>query len=469
MLNYFPKFFTNKAIYLYLAVLLVTSVLYMTHVLNLMWMIFGIVEVLFFFIFANKNSKDWSEISEKKFIKNLFWFAFIVRIVWVVFSYFFYFARYNHPFEFEAADAIMYSEAGELGARMLRDGSFDISNFMPWMDVSDRGYPFHLSIVYYLTNDSIFIARLLKATISAFTCILIYKLASRTFNAQVGRLAAVFCAVMPNLIYYCGLHLKETEMTFLIVLYLERADYVIRSKNYNIINIALPVLAAGSLFFFRTVIGVTALFSFFTSLMFTSTKVLGMGKRTILIVWGLVALSYFVGGKIATEIEQVWEDRSSNQSQSMEYRANMKGGNQFVKYATGAVFAPMIFVIPFPTMVETPGQENQKLIHGGNYVKNIMAFFTMFALFLIIKDGKWREYTLTGSFMIGYLIVIALSKFAASERFHLPVLPLILMYAAYGISQVTNKTKKYFTFYMVFLFVALLGWSWFKLAGRGAI
>ena len=98
-----------------------------------------------------------------------------------------------------------------------------------------------------------------------------------------------------------------------------------------------------------------------------------------------------------------------------------------------------------------------------------MAFFTMFALFLIIKDGKWREYTLTGSFMIGYLIVIALSKFAASERFHLPVLPLILMYAAYGISQVTNKTKKYFTFYMVFLFVALLGWSWFKLAGRGAI
>ena len=64
--------------------------------------------------------------------------------------------------------------------------------------------------------------------------------------------------LMPNLIYYCGLHLKEIEMTFLIILFLERTDYVIRLQKYNLINILLPILTAGLLFFFRTVIGVTA-------------------------------------------------------------------------------------------------------------------------------------------------------------------------------------------------------------------
>ncbi len=441
----------------------------MSHVLNMIWIIFGLFEVLFFFLMVKNYTENWVNTSEKVFIKRLFWYALIVRIIWVIFSFYFYQLRYNHPFEFDAADSQMYFEAGKDGASWLRNGTFDISNFMPWMDVSDRGYPFYLSFVSYISNDSIFLVRIFKAILSAFTCILVFKLASRTFNTQTAKIAAVFCAFMPNLIYYTGLHLKETEMTFLILLFLERADYVIRSKKYNLINVTLPVLVACTLFFFRTVIGVTALFAFFTTLMFTSTKVIGMGKRTILIVWGLVALSYFVGGRIATEIEQVWIDRNSNQAQSMEFRSSMKGGNEFAKYASGTVFAPLIMIIPFPTMVETEGQENSKLIHGGNYVKNVMAFFAMFALLLIIKERSWRKFTLTGSFMLGYLIIVALSKFAASERFHLPVLPLLLMYAAYGITQVTNKTKKYFTFYLIFLFVALVGWSWFKLAGRGAI
>ena len=129
----------------------------------------------------------------------------------------------------------------------------------------------------------------------------------------------------------------------------------------------------------------------------------------------------------------------------MEWRAKREGGNKFSTYASGAVFAPMIFVIPFPTMVETPGQENQRLIHGGNYVKNILAFFTMLALFLLIKEGKWRDHLLIGSFTIGYLAVIALSAFAQSERFHQPALPFVLIFAAYGISRSEKKTKKYLT------------------------
>lgn len=445
------------------------SFTFFSRALPFVWIAFGFVEVLTFFYFTNKLTLSWSKLSEKKFVVKLFWLAFLIRIGYVLFSYYFYESRNGIPFELGAADSLMYDDVSHSGASWIRNGNYDVFNRFTWLDISDRGYPTYLSYIYSISDNSVLLARIFKAFWSAFMCVLIYKLTSRTFNESTGRIAAVLATFMPNLIYYTGIHLKETEMTFLVVAFLERADYVIRNKNYNFINIALPVILAGLLFLFRTVVGGTALFSFFTVLIFTSNKVMGMGKRTLLIIWGIVALSFFVGGKISVEIEQLWENRNENQKNSMEYRSGIEGGNKFAKYASSTVFAPMIFVIPFPTMIHVPIQENQMMIHGGNFVKNIMAFFVIFALIVIVKSGKWRDYTLIGSFMLTYLIIIALSKFAASERFHVPAMPLLMIFAAYGISQVTNKVKKYFNWWMIFIFVVIVGWSWFKLAGRGAV
>lgn len=86
-------------------------------------------------------------------------------------------------------------------------------------------------------------------------------------------------------------------MVFLVVAFIERADYVIRNKNYNFINIASPVLLAGLLFMFRTVLGATALFAFMTTILLSGNKVLNMGKRMILAIWIGLAAVYLVGGK----------------------------------------------------------------------------------------------------------------------------------------------------------------------------
>lgn len=467
MLNYLPKYFTSKAISLYLGVLVLCNVIFFSRFLPIMWWAFGIIEVLAFFHYSNQLTRKWANISPKSFAKKLFQTALVIRIVWVIFSYFFYTFVTGKPFEFESADAFGYHGEAIWVVSMIKGG-----NLQPYYDYikggySDMGYPFYLGWQYWITGSSIVIARLLKALYGAYMCVLVYRLATRNFGEAVGRMAAIFCMLMPNLILYTGLHLKESEMVFLTVWFMERADYLMRSKHYNFTNIAAPLLLAGSLFFFRTVLGATALFALFTTLIFSSTKVLGMGKRTILIVWGVVAASYFVGGRISTEVETVWNAKENNQSNSMAFRSDRDNGNKFSKYVGASVFAPLIFVIPFPTIIETPKQENQKIINGGNFIKNITAFFTLFALFLIIKNKQWREHLLLGSFTIGYLIVIAMSAFAQSERFHLPALPFSLIFAAYGLSMITNKEKKYFTWWIMFIFVAIVGWSWFKLAGRG--
>lgn len=467
ILNYLPKYFTSKAIYLYLGVLFFCSLLFFSHALPIIWMVFGMVEVICFFYFSNLLTRRWSNISPKHFIKRVFTSALIIRIVWVLFSYLFYLYMTGQPFEFSSADAFGYDSRANWIKSLI-----EISYYKPYFEFvnsgySDSGYPTYLGFLYYITGSSILFARLLKALYSAYMCVVIYKLATRNFGEQVGRMAAIFCMLMPNLIYYTGLHVKEVEMVLLTVMFVDRSDLMLRNKNFNFAEIAPPIILAASLFFFRTVLGATALFALFSALMFSSTKVVGVGKRIVLIVWVLGTVGYFIGGSLSNEVEQVWNARQNNQQQSLDFRTKRVNGNVFSKYASSAVFAPAIFVIPFPTIVDVPDQENQELINGGNFVKNIMAFFVMFALIWIFVHKKWRDFILIGSFTLGYLIVIAMSAFAQSERFHQPAMPFLMILAAFGISKVTNKTKIFFTWYLVFIFAAIVAWSWFKLAGRG--
>ena len=464
MLNYLPRYFTSKAIFLYIGVLVLVNIVYFSNALSIYWWISGIIEVVGFFYFSNLLTRKWSTLSEKKFSKKLFQTSLLIRVFWVIFSYLFYLAMTGQPYEFHPGDVLTYQKlATDLASR----GFSAYESVFHGMAIGDRGYATYLGTLYMILGNGLIIPRLIKALLGSFGVMLIYKFTVRNFGEGVGRMAAVFCMLMPNLIYYTASHLKEAEMVFLIIAFIERADFMIKTKNFSFINITVPLVIVISLFFLRTALGLMALLSLFTALMFSTNKILGMGKRTILIVWVLVAIAFLAGGKISTDVEQIWSQRGSNQENSLQMRTTRVGGNKFAKYAGGLVFAPMIFVIPFPTIVDIPKQENQELLNGGNYVKNIMAFFVIMAFYWVLKTKKWRDHLLIGSFTLGYLGIIAFSAFAQSERFHQPVLPFELIMAAYGLSMITNKQKKYFTWWMVLIFVAIVGWSWFKLAGRG--
>ncbi len=472
-MNYFPKYFLNKSLLLYFLVLTAVTFMYFRYAMDVVWFIFGVIEVVGFFYFSNSLTKKWSAISTKHFIRNIFYTALIVRVIWVVFSYFFYQSMTGQPFEYGAADALFYDNIAKYGSQLIASGNFnfydELTKYAGRLAFSDLGYPVYLSFVYFLTDNSILIARLLKAVWAAWTCVLVYKFAVRNFGEPTARIAAVFCMLMPNLIYYCGLHLKETEMVFLTVAAVERTDNLIRANKYVFKNLYIPILLVGLLFLFRTVLGAAVLFAFITTLFFSTNRVLKLGNRVIIIAWVILALAFFMGGNISNEVQQVWAKRTTNQKETLKWRAEREGGNSYSQYASSAIFAPAIFIIPIPTMVSIEGQENQQLLHGGNFVKEIMAFFLILGFLVIIDTGKWRDFTLPGVFLIGYLIIIAFSAFAQSERFHLPIIPFFLMFAAYGVTNLTKPAKNYFIWYMIIIFAVIIAWNWFKLSGRGLV
>lgn len=467
MVSYFPQKIATKGVVLYLISLALVSILYIQYVIPWYFMTMGLAEVSVFFLLSNKLSKEWQTIPRTKaFEKKLFLGALLIRLLWVVFSYFFYTQQTGQPFEYGVADALGYHEEAKWLASMDWNAVFNYL-FYSRSGYSDSGYPLYLTLLYKLIGPKILLVRVIKAFLSAFMCVLIYRLTCRVLGDKVGRMAAVFCAFMPNLYVYCGLHLKETEMLFLTVAFLERADYVLRSERVRFGNVAVPILLCISLFFFRTALGAVAALAFLTALMFSSSKVTTKARRWRVALWTIVAVVVLGGSAIVNEVEVLLQNRQTNQ-ELRRYEQTSRG-NLWAKYATGSVMAPMVFVLPFTTMVDT-GQYSQLVVHGGNFVRNFMGVFVLIGLFSAIFTKKnWRDLSLVGSFTIGYLFVISLSGFANSERFLLLGLPGLLIMAAYGISELTLKSYKWVKIWYVVVVLMQIGWAFFKIGSRGLL
>ncbi len=443
--------------------------LFFYKAIPLLWVLFGGIEVITFFYFLNNLSKKWRNIPEKLLLKKIFSTALLIRIIYVLFSYFFYLLMTGKPFEFGSADAEFYHDiacsVSDVGFKEWLNYSLNTG-----FQISDMGHPLYLGFVYMIFGKYIIIPRLISSVLSAWMVVLLFKFSKRNFGELAARNTAIIAILLPNLIFYCGLHLKETNMIFLVTLFLERSDYVIRSEKIRVNDLIIPVLVGVSLFLFRTVLGASVWFAFFSALVFSKTKTSGWGKRIILIFWFVIAALFIFSGSIEQEIDTYWQAREANQSVSMQFRAEREGGNSFAKYGSAALFAPAIFVAPFPTMVNVETQQNQMSQNGTYIIKNIMAYFVFIGLFAIIFRYKtYRHHVLLLVFIISYLLIISMSAFALSERFHLPTLPFLMVLAGFGLTQVTRRQKNLYVPYLVLIAIAVIGWNIFKLVGRGAL
>lgn len=466
MLTYFPRYFSTRAIVCYLVTLALVSVFFMRYALPFQFVLFGLVAVLVFFIYSNKLTMEWYRFSERTFTKKLFVTALIIRLVYVIFIYFYYIEMTGEPHAYHPGDELLYDYVGTL---LREEGVVRFRELLDEYHVgfSDSGYCWWLAIEYLILGTHVLPARLVKCVIDAFSCVLMYNLAKRNFGESTGRMTAIFCMLMPNMWYYCGVTLKETEMAFMTILFTERADLALRAKKITFQNILLPGLVILVMFTFRTALAAVLAAALVGALILSSGKQLQTWKKILYSAVFAVWMFFTVGAEMVEETQMLWEAREANQAEGYAWRAESEGGNTFAKYASATVFAPFIFTIPFSSMVATPNQENQMMMNGANFIKNVMSGFTIFALVTLLLRGDWRKHVLPIAVTAGYLVVLVFSNFAHSERFHFPVLAFELMFAAYGVSLMTNKHKRWYTIWLVAVCVIINAWAWIKLAGRG--
>lgn len=477
--NFFPINLANKCIGVYFVCLILVSILFTTHTLPLWLWVFGITSVLLFFLGSNYFTRIWYNNSENIFRKNLFGVALIIRLLYVIFIYYFNWEHYGTYYESNEGDITWYVPSAKQMVEQLAEGNFmDVVNmWMSWnVDISDLGYIIYLSILYLITFSfsDVVLPLILKAIYGAITCVLIYRIGKKHFGEYAGRLAAIFCMLHASMIWWCGSMMKETEMILIFTCFIYEMDRVLSLGNLKFQNMIGAILLGLTLFCFRGALGLVAFGSLFLAVMLTSRKVINWSTK--IFVGAVVAL--VLGLSMQEKIIDMTQDISKQisggeyQAKNMEWRTTRADGNKFAKYASATVFAPLIFTIPFPTMVYTfQGQEMQMMANGGYYIKNILSFWVILVMFLFLITGDWRKHVFILSLLIGYLLSLVLSVFAQSGRFHMPILPLELMFAAYGIHVLyKNKTyQRWFNYALVLEVVFCVAWAWFKLAGRGYI
>lgn len=435
------------------------------------WMITSTIEAVCFFYFTQKLSRRWMWLQDKRFIRKIFLTTLLLKVVWVLMAYVFYSSVNGEPFEFAAADSHFYASIASEFAGYIKTGDIHTITNYPNISISDMGYPLWLTLLNLIFGNSLLVPRLINALFSACTAVLLYKLAANNFGMIAGRLAAIMFMLLPNFFFYAGIHLKETMMIFLVVAYAYNADKLIHGEGYSWVNIVFTILGGLSLFLFRTPLGIVAFFALFTALIFTRKE--GQSKkkwkkRLVTAFWIFGCIAVLLSGRVINEIEDMYKASNTNQEQGMEYRATREGGNSLAQYGSMAIFAPMILAIPFPTFIEASAeQQNQMMFAGGYFVKNIFSFFVFIALIILVRERQWREHLFIITFFLAYLLIIAKSSFAVSERFHLPAMPFLLIMAAFGITRIRKKEKKWYLPYVVFMVLIVIGWNWFKLAGRG--
>lgn len=436
------------------------------------------ISVVLFFGVGQTMAIKWVRNSEQLFLRNVFIAGLLIRFLWVMYMYLIFNPEHYGNTYGDKADVDWFMSFGMGLADWIRGTTnYTLSQVIDinMSAIDDVGYPMWLAVEYVLTGgeSDVFIPMMVKCVVGAYCAICVYRITKRHFGEGTARIAAIFVCLNPNMIYWCASMMKEAEMVFVCCMAVDKIDEALSSNQLNLHSLWPGLLLGVYLFFLRTALGLAFFLAVIAHMVFVSKRVISVGKKIVAGVLVVAALFIGVGDRLFTQSEEyLAKIQSDYQEKNMEWRTEREGGNSFAKYAGAAVFAPLIFTIPFPTLNEAlASQLLQVQLAGGSYIKNILSYFVIMVLIIFLITGKWRGHVFIIAYTCAYLGVLVLSEFAQSGRFHMPIWPMLMIFAAYGIqlARTNKRMRKWFTYVLFAEVIICLAWNWFKLAGRGMI
>lgn len=438
----------------------------------------SIISIVLFFFIGRSMSNRFSLLGEKKFLRSVFTVGLVVRILWVLYMFFVFNPRYYSSRHGDGADTDWFMAFGKNLSEWISGNS--MHSLAKIIDINmsaidDVAYPMILGVEYLLTGgvSDVLIPYMVKSILGACCAIFAYRITKRHFGDGAARIAAIFVCLNPNIIYWCGTMMKEAEMVFFCCLAVDKFDEVLSSGQRLTLRALWPGLLAGLvLFFMRTAVGLALFMAVFTHIVFSSRRILSIGKKIVLGLLIVTTVFIAIGDRTISQTKGYLEMvQSDTQKTNMEWRSS-SSGNTFAKYAGTAVFAPLIFTLPFPTLnVANEVQYTQMQLSGGSFIKNIFSFFVIIVMIQFLITGEWRKHVFVIAYTCAYLVVLVFSAFAQSGRFHMPIWPMLMIFAAYGVqlAKTDKKMRKWFMYALYIEVFICLAWNWFKLAGRGMI
>lgn len=389
--------------------------------------------------------------------------AYMVRLAWAL-------AYATHPF----ADSEWYYRT----AVHLYEGAgfvYDADSSRP-LSSWPVGYPLFLSILFRLTGPSVWVAKVANVVLSTITVALAYDLARRLFNVQVAALSALLLALMPGLVVYVSL--VSTDLLFMtlflgcyvVSLNMDRSPRPARAAlAVGIVNGALSLVRGPGLFMApvwawlqwlstRGRIGLTR-----------AVLMTGVGTLLVLMPWAVRNYIHFERVILVSTNTGVnfWIGNNPNATGAYVFPKD-PSNPLFIYFSDALLTEDRAYEFALTFIRENPTQALSLLPAKVFYLYNandyglhwnrlsamdadqpgagtrafafVNLVYVMTALFALVGVGALLRrraglLQLSGLVVTAYWTLLHM-PFFGQDRFALPLLPLLTMYAAVGLAAV---------------------------------
>ena len=414
-----------------------------------------------------KSNTDRSELTAKFLFSPLFWILLlgaVLRIVWAVVT--------------PAVPVSDFAVYDKLAVEMLaghgyQTGAGPIAYIPP-------GYPLWLAFVYYFAGHSLLAAKLVNSLLAIFTIYLVYLLAKNIFTQRIALLSALLVALMPSLILYAGLLASENLAIplFLAAIYFYRRALETKQSRYCIgaglimgltimvrpITLLVPVVW---LVYYLLHKPTLKQFIFHSALLgiCTLAPILPWTIRNYLVFQHFIPIStngsyaLLVGfkGTGYTGDYTGFVCQTCQTPGADEYTLSQAVGQEAISFAlahpeTVLKLIPVKMFHLFQDDVSgvswnfanspnpTPGWVKIPLYAAAQGYYVLLVILALLAIpnrkALAAFSGYGLLLTPIYAMLITHLVVIGI------DRYHLPVLPLIAIFAAYSLVQIMSRTPK---------------------------
>lgn len=363
-------------------------------------------------------------------------------------------------------------------------------------------YPAFVAFVYYMMHTTNFIyVRILQGLISIFNVILVYCIGKEIFNKKIGILAASLFCIYPALLGFNIFVLSETLFIFLFCLSYYYFLRFLKERNptYVVLTgifLGLSCLTRSFIFAFVLLLGIFLFFIYrkkstfknifiYISLLFLSFSLIVTPwvARNIKLFRSFVLIDtasgsqFYMGNSQYTRLNKAWElspDISLDYTLAYKeyFKTHNMAWNEASKSKAGIVKA-LEFILQHPSLTLKRdivkafnlwgnertivagmvkgyfGQQNKWTV---SFVWSVIAISYMFlilaGIFGIVFGNRENK-------LANALFLLTISYFTAIHalvfghpRYHLPLIPLIGIYASYGIINIKTiwhfrKTAKF--------------------------
>jgi 4-amino-4-deoxy-L-arabinose transferase-like glycosyltransferase len=375
------------------------------------------------------------------------------------------------------ADAAGYDR---LGLNLSLGHGFSMDKEEPYRPSVTRGpiYPLFLSLIYILFGHNFLAVRIAQAIISAFSCLLIYWIGKHTFNERVGIISSLISSLWIGLIAYTGYILTETLFTFWLLLTVlffikavkERSTpfYLLTGVSLGITTLTRPTSLAFPLFVPLVLIPIyqNKKKALVHSLLLLTAMLI------ILIPWTIRNYMHFRtvipthlhlgnvlwGGKFSV---YTYDDRLRGDSREQE-----KVIQKMKKLTEG--LSPIeadkkLFKEGVKDIIQDPGLYFKAFIkkvillwrdpigkhvlkwRGYSLASNILVilyylFLGLSVIGIVISIRQWRSTLPILSIILYFTLIYGLLH--AIPRYHLPIIPYVLVFAANGSLKIMDLLKR---------------------------